>query len=58
MSIRFNRESSGSTEQYKACLVILSNMQIEVLDYHETFFDPVATMVTVCTLLTIVASKN
>lgn len=49
--------SDGSMEGYKALLIILRNTQVEGLYYHETFA-PVAKLVIIRTLLTIVVAKN
>lgn len=50
-------KSDGSIEWYKARVVILENIQVEGLDYDETFA-PVAKMVTVRTLLYMAATRN
>lgn len=46
---KINYKADGSIERYKATLVVLINMQIEVVNFTETFA-PVAKMVTVRTL--------
>jgi len=53
--IKYNAD--GSIERYKARLVVLGNHQVEGIDYNETFA-PVARMVTVRCILTIVVSKG
>ena len=49
--------TDGTVERFKARLVTLGNHQVEGVDYHETFA-PVAKMVTVCILLTLVVAKG
>jgi len=44
-------------ERFKARLVILGNHQVGGIDYMETFA-PVAKMVTICIVLTVVAAKH
>ena len=53
--IKYNVD--GSIEHFKARLVTLGNHQVEGEDFNETF-SPVAKMVMVHTLLTIVAAKG
>ncbi|GJY30314.1 putative reverse transcriptase, RNA-dependent DNA polymerase, LTR copia-type gag-polypeptide [Tanacetum coccineum] len=50
-------KSNGEVERYKARLVYKGFTQREGVDYHETF-TPVATIVTVQTLLAIATKKN
>lgn len=54
---KIKRKFNSNIEQYKACLVILGNMQVEGLDYHDTFA-LVAKIVTVRTLLAVAAARN
>lgn len=54
---KINRKSDDTIKRYKTRLVILGNNKVEGLDYHETLA-LVAKMVTVYTLLTIVAYRN
>ena len=53
--IKYNID--GTTERYKARLVVLGNNQVEGVDYTETFA-PVARMVTVRCILTLAMSKG
>ena len=54
---KIKHHADGSVEHFKAHLVTLGNHQFEVEDYHETF-TPIAKMVIVRTLLTLVGAKG
>ena len=53
---RVKYHSDGTIKHFKSQLVILSNHQVEGINYTETFA-PIAKMVTVCTVLTVAATK-
>ena len=53
--VKYN--SDGSTERYKARLVIRGDEQIEGFDHHETFA-PIAKMVSVRCFLSVAAAKG
>lgn len=48
---------NGEVERYKAHLVVKGFTQMEGVDYHDTF-DPVSILVTVRTLMAVVAKKD
>lgn len=54
---KIKRKTDGSMEQYKAHLVVKGFIEVEGLDFHETFA-PVAKLLSVRVLLTVALHKN
>ncbi|PKI54120.1 hypothetical protein CRG98_025484 [Punica granatum] len=54
---KIKRRADGSVERYKACLVAKCFTLVEGVDFHKNFA-PVANLITVCSLLTIVVVKG